>query len=330
MPPLERFKRELVRDVVRDNLETIHGRPPRPLRRPPRARRTLLHGLGVALAPSLLFVGVSALSTGEADRAAPPRAVAASEPAPAEPFLPAPGRVNPAAFPLGVRKIVVDPGHGGSDPGARTPFGLWEKDITLDVAHRVRVLLLEASFDVVMTRVQDETMSLRERAQFANSERGDLFVSIHFNSILKRNHRGVETYYLGATDDRRVERLAGAENQASGYSLADFRRLLEGVYTHVRQKESREFAESVHKGLVTSLVSGNPAIKDSGVKPAPFLVLVATEMPGILAEVSYLSNEEDARLVADPAYRQSVAQAIFRGIRAYADARNRPGRKGSV
>ena len=118
------------------------------------------------------------------------------------------------------------------------------------------------------------------------------------NALVTRSYRGLETYYLGATTERRIERLAGAENQGSGYSLADFKRLLEGVYTHVRQKDSKQLAEHVHRGLATRLIKGDPAIKDSGIKPAPFLVLVATEMPGILAEISYVSNEEDARLLA--------------------------------
>ncbi len=320
---LERVKRQLVSEVVRENVETLHGLPPRPLRksRSRRVRTGLLRGLGLVVAPSLLFVAISALSTGRAER---PATAPAAAPSSELGSFPAPGAINPAAFPLAVRKIILDPGHGGNDPGAPTTFGLWEKDITLDVAQRLRLLLVEARFEVLLTRERDETISLRERAQFANFQRGDLFVSIHFNSLPTRSYRGIETYYLGPTKDPHVERLAGAENRESGYSLADFRRLLEGVYVHVRQKESKQFAEAVHRGLATTLVKGNPAIKDSGVKPAPFMVLVATEMPGILAEVCYVSNEEDARLVKEPAYRQEIARALFSGIRAYADARKTP------
>lgn len=328
MAGLERLKRRLVSEVVRENVETLHGLPFRPLP-PSRTRRVrlgLLRGLSLVAAPTLLFLAVSALSTDRAERAGIAPRAALSGPT----TLPAPRAISPAAFPLAVRKIVVDPGHGGTDPGAPASGGLWEKDITLDVAQRLRMLLGEAGFDVVMTRERDETVSLRERAQLANFQRGDLFVSIHFNSLPTRSYRGIETYHLGPTADPQVERLAGAENRASGYSLADFRRLLEGVYVHVRQTESKQLAEAVHQGLVETLVKGNPAIRDSGVKPAPFLVLVATEMPGILAEVSYLSNDEDARLLKDPAYRQEIARALFQGIRAYADARSRPGGQGSV
>jgi N-acetylmuramoyl-L-alanine amidase len=327
MAHLDRVKRQLVSEVVRENVETLHGLPRRSLRR---ARRRLpraaMRAVGLILAPSLLFVAISALSTGQADRpAALARPVGPPpDPAAPPPSFPAPQALNPASFPLEVRKIVLDPGHGGSDPGARTAGGIWEKEITLDVAQRLRPLLIEAGFEVLMTRERDETVSLRERAQFANYQRGDLFISIHFNALATRSYRGLETYYLGATSDKRVERLTGAENQGSGYSLADFKRLLEGVYTHVRQEESKQLAGTVHRGLLSHLIKGNPAVKDSGVKPAPFLVLVATEMPGILAEVSYLSNEEDAKLLAEPSYRSEIARALFQGLREYAQARTRP------
>jgi N-acetylmuramoyl-L-alanine amidase len=327
MPRLEDVKRQLVSEVVRENVETLRGLPPRPLRRPQRRRlpRTVLRGAGLVVAPSLLFLVISVIGAGQAERRA-----ALARPAAAPSVVPAPEDISSVAFPLEVRKIILDPGHGGADPGAQAASGLWEKDITLDVARRLKTLLLEGGFEVQMTREKDESVSLRERAQFANSQKGDLFISIHFNSLPTRGYRGVETYYLGATKEKHIERLAGAENQASGYSMADFRHLLEGVYTHVREQESKQLAEAVHQGLATSLVKGNPAIHDSGVKPAPFLVLVATEMPGILAEVSYLSNDEDARLLAQPGHRAEIARVLFQGIRAYADARNKPRPQGSA
>lgn len=319
------IKRRLLREVVRENLDTIQGLPPRPLRRPDRYRRTVVHVLRVGLVPALLFVSMNALSTSEGVRRVSPLATPALEARPAASDWPAPRPIDPAAFPLGVKKIVLDPGHGGSDPGAPTSIGLWEKDITLDVARRLRTLLQRASFDVAMTRDRDETVSLRERAQIANSQKGDLFVSIHVNSLAARSHRGVETYYLGATNDPHIERLAGVENRGAGYSLADFRRLLEGVYVHARQSESKRLAAIVHRGFFSVLEKANPALRDDGVKKAPFLVLVATDMPGILAEVSCLSNDEEAKLLADPNYRQDIARGLFAGIRAYADPRNRAG-----
>ncbi len=324
-----RVKRQLVSEVVRENLELIRGLPPRQLRRGRRVRGAALHALRVALVPALLFVSLHAVSSGEGERRAPTGAPAV-EAQPTAPALAAPRPIDPAAFPLGVKKIILDPGHGGADPGAPTSIGLSEKHLTLDIASRLRALLVEAQFDVAMTRTQDDSVSLRERAQFANSQKGDLFVSIHVNSLPTRKHRGVETYYVGPTDDPHVERLAGFDNSGSGYSMADFRRLLEGVYVHARQAESRRLAEVVHGGFVTYLEKTNPAIKDDGVKRAPFLVLVATDMPGILVEVTCLSNDEEARLLANPGYRQNIARGLFAGIRAFADARNRAGGTGSL
>jgi N-acetylmuramoyl-L-alanine amidase len=216
---------------------------------------------------------------------------------------------------------VLDPGHGGNDSGARAQ-GVWEKEITLEIARELRGLLRRASYDVVMTRETDRFVSLRQRAEIANVERADLFVSIHVNSVPSRECHAVETYYLGPADDPRAEQLAGRENHDSGYHLADFRRLLEGVYVNVRQEESRQLAQAVQQELVSVLGNTNPAIRDKGVRSAPFLVLVATESPGILAEVSCLNDDEAGRL-ADPAYRQRIARALFHGIHAYAEARNR-------
>lgn len=319
------LNRRFLREAVRENLETIQGLPPRSLRRRYRICQSLRRGFRLVIVPALLLISFNGLPTEwvEPQTSAPPTRVHQALPTPLS--FPAPRPTDLTTFPLGVKKVVLDPGHGGADPGARTPSGLLEKDITLDIARRLRALLQEAAFEVAMTRDEDETVSLRHRALIANTERGDLFVSIHVNSIPEPEHRGVETYYLGPTDDPRVEQIAGYENRGSGYSLADFRRLLEGVYTHVRRAESRKFAGEAHRGLVTYLSKVNTAIKDDGVKTAPFLVLVATEMPGILVEVSVLSNEEEARLLADPDYRQHIARGLFAGIQAYADALNRPG-----
>ena len=139
-----------------------------------------------------------------------------------------------------------------------------------------------------------------------------------------KDTRGVETYFLGTTTDPHVQQLAGDENRSSGYTMADFRRLLEGVLADARQGESRKFAESVQGGLVTSLRPFVPRLQDRGVRSAPFVVLIATEMPGILAEVSTVSNDEEARHLRDPAYRQQIARALSNGILAYAEARNHP------
>jgi N-acetylmuramoyl-L-alanine amidase len=246
-----------------------------------------------------------------------------------EEVFPAPVPLDLTVVPLGVRKIVLDSGHGGKDIGAAAPLGTVEKEVALDIGLRLRRLLETAAFEVFMTRDKDETVSLAQRAAFANARSADLFVSIHVNWIEGRHNRGMETYYLGPTDDPDLLQLAAQENQASGYSLADFRRLLDGIYIAVRRDESRRLAETMQHALFQSLRPVNPTLVNRGVKMAPFVVLVATEMPAILAEVSCLSNAEEARLLATPEYRQAIAQALFQGIRAYAQALNSSAKKGS-
>jgi N-acetylmuramoyl-L-alanine amidase len=190
--------------------------------------------------------------------------------------------------------------------------------MALDISQRLQDLLEDGAFDVVLTRDEDEFVSLEDRAKFANSNRGDLFVSIHLNWIDTREVRGVETYYLGPTNDPYLTQLAANENMDSGYSMADFRNMLDRVYAGVRQAESRRLASTVQQSLYNSLRRVNPQLQDRGVKKAPFIVLVGTEMPAILAEVSCLSNEKEARLLMTPEYRQFIAEALFEGIDSYA------------
>ncbi|HWC05163.1 MAG TPA: N-acetylmuramoyl-L-alanine amidase [Methylomirabilota bacterium] len=316
MPPSDPLKHQLLRQAVRENVDTIRGLPPPPFRVGAQLRRGVIQAALLVALPTLGLLAYNPLSGSGPDRmtGVATRPVVLS--------LPVPKALEPMMASLGVRKLVLDPGHGGNDSGARAK-GIWEKEITLGIARELRSLLKRAKYDVAMTRDSDGYVSLRRRAQLANQERGDLFVSIHVNSVPSKECHAVETYYLGPADDPRAEQLAGKENHESGYHLADFRRLLEGVYAHVRQAESRKLAQVVQHELVEILGDTNPAIRDKGVRSAPFLVLVATESPGILAEVSCLSNDEEAERLADTAYRRRIARALFNGIHAYAEARNR-------
>src|SRR6185295_2029118 len=141
---------------------------------------------------------------------------AAAAPQADRPPLAPPDPVDAAVFPLAVRKIALDAGHGGGSTGTRTPDGLMEKDLTLDIARRLRHLLEKQSFEVVMTREADADLSLEQRGALANRQGADIFVSIHVNWIDNQRSRGVETYYLGPTDDPYLTRLAAAENRESG------------------------------------------------------------------------------------------------------------------
>ncbi len=323
---LDRIKREMLREAVAENIATIEGLLARQ-----RQRTSKSSWLGWVLLAAVALSLVATLKPTSAGRGKPQpeEGVAVGvPPAPetlgtgtaAAPGLAAPRAIDPALFRLAVRRVVIDPGHGGSDPGAMMR-GMREKELTLDIARRVAAVLRAGGFDVVMTRDGDETLTLQQRVQAANAASGDVFLSIHVNSIPTPLRRGVETYVLGPTTDPHVERLAGAENSGSGYSLSDFRKLLEGVYVDVRHDESRRFAQAVQGKMFATLRRVNPVLEDRSVKQAPFVVLVGTEMPGVLTEVSCISNEEDARLLKQSGYRQDIAEALAGGVRAYAAAR---------
>ncbi len=235
MADVDRLKRRLLSELVQENVDLIQGR--RPLRQ--RRRRDWRRAAAV-LAAILAFTSIGLLgasrfvpATASSPRAR--RAALASRPSPtaaisglvsavaSAPRLPVPRPIDPAAFPLAVRRIVLDSGHGGEDVGTHTRSGVTEKSLTLDIALRLR-RLLERDFQVLMTREADRAVALEDRAAVANRAGADLFVSIHLNWISNPAERGVETYYLGATDDPVLTELAAAENRGSRYSLADMRR----------------------------------------------------------------------------------------------------------
>lgn len=230
---------------------------------------------------------------------------------------------------LGVRRIVLDPGHGGSDTGT-TVGGLFEKDLTLDISTRLREKLEQDGFEVQMTRTGDVVLNLRERSDLANMLKADLFVSVHINYLPGgRKTRGVETYFVGSTEDPELLELARRENAHSGYDMASNNQLLQKLFSDARQHNSQAFAGRVQQTLFSSLKRDNPELVDRGVKQAPFVVLVGTTMPAILAEVACLSNPQDIELLARPLYRESIATALARGIRRYADDVNPSLEKGS-
>ena len=240
----------------------------------------------------------------------------------------APQPIDSAAFPLAVRTVVLDAGHGGLDPGA-VRDGVVEKEVTLDLVRRLRLLLQADGFEVVVTRSTDRTISLVDRTKIANEIAGDLFVSVHINSVRSEQKRGIETYYLGPTEDPELTKLAAAENLNSGYSMSDMRKILEGIYADVRQDESYRLAETVQTTVFTKMADGSPDLLNWGVRRAPFVVLVATEMPAILAEVSCLSNPKEAKLLQSDAHRQKIAESLYSGIRRYAEGHDAAEQKGT-
>jgi N-acetylmuramoyl-L-alanine amidase len=333
---IERVKRRMLRQAVAENLDVIRGVPPRALRSGTRLWRLWLRRSMFLLLPLTLAGSSYMIANGNARLPAAP-AVSPMSMLPlakrvslvAPDALDTPERMTSSAYPLSVRRVVLDAGHGGSDPGATTTE-MREKEITLDIGLRLKTLLEQNGFDVVVTRDADRTIALRDRAVLANDSKSDIFLSIHVNALEKyTDSRGIETYYLGATSDPSLTALAARENRVSGYSVSDMRKLLEDVYADARRDESHELATAVQKQLFSSLRKDDAGLENWGVKRAPFIVLVATDMPAILAEVGCISNEKEAAMLRRPEYRQKIAAALFEGIRAYAGTNQSPPTKGN-
>jgi N-acetylmuramoyl-L-alanine amidase len=318
---MNRVKRRLLRQAVADNLDTIRGLPPRSVRPSNRTFRIWLKRTPLFLL-FLLLAGSTYLAsnpTAAHDTIVPAKIVInrPRRPAAQASVIDASG-MSVSALPLSVHRVVIDAGHGGNDPGTTSPALLSEKDVTLDVARRLSALLQKNGFEVVTTRTDDRLIPLRERARLANQSDSDIFVSIHVNSIAQHtSEHGVETYYLGPTKDPSLTKLAADENRVSGYSVADLRKLLDGIYADARRDESQRLAAAVQQQLYTNLKTNDRGLENWGVKRAPFIVLVATEMPAILAEVGCMSNPNEVAMLQRAEYRQQIASALFQGITKY-------------
>ena len=217
---------------------------------------------------------------------------------------------------LGVHRIVIDPGHGGKDPGTvNRQLGMQEKDITLDIGKRLNAILNEHSeFEIILTRPRDVYVPLEERAAIANSNQGDIFVSIHTNSAPRLTARGVESYYLNVTADPRAMEVAATENAMSSKSMADMRTILDHILQNSKISESRILSQFIQGSMIANLQRKYDAIENLGVKRAPFYVLLGAQMPSALIEVSFLSNSDEARRLSAPEYRQTVAAGLYLGI----------------
>jgi N-acetylmuramoyl-L-alanine amidase len=223
------------------------------------------------------------------------------------------------ALGLKIGKIVIDPGHGGHDTGTIGPTGLEEKDVVLDVALRLAKILREqASSDVILTRSTDVFIPLEERTAIANEKGADLFISIHANSSRDRSARGIETYYLNFTSDPGALEVAARENATSQESVHELRDLIQKIALTEKVEESHEFAMQLQRAVFGRLEKATGSQKNRGVKKAPFVVLIGANMPSILAEISFLSNPRDERLLKRPEYRQKIAEALARGVLDYA------------
>jgi N-acetylmuramoyl-L-alanine amidase len=218
---------------------------------------------------------------------------------------------------LGVARVVIDPGHGGHDPGAQAK-GLNEADLTLDIALRLEKLLVqEPGLEVVLTRRSDVYIPLEERTAIANREGADLFLSIHANTSRATTARGIETYFLSFAGSADAEAVAARENASHGGEMHKLPDIIKAITLNNKLDESRDLAGMVQEALVTRLRRSNSGVLNRGVKKAPFVVLIGAEMPSVLAEVSFLTNKQELQLLKTSAYKQRIADALHAAVMRY-------------
>lgn len=267
-----------------------------------------------------------------------PRIAVAAPPAAAPPVLPS-AATTPASTPppsptaaaangaggfsmarqlgLGVSRIVIDPGHGGHDPGVLGK-GLNEATLVLDVALRLEKLLQkEPGLEVVLTRRTDVYIPLEERTELANRESADLFLSIHANASRNAAAKGIETYFLSFASSPEAEAVAARENSASAREMHQLPDIIKAIALNNKLDESRDLANMVQESLVTSLRKSNKEVRSRGVKKAPFVVLIGAAMPSVLAEISFVSNKQELALLKTGAYKQKIAESLFNAVMRY-------------
>src|SRR5688572_16799646 len=220
---------------------------------------------------------------------------------------------------LGVARIVIDPGHGGHDPGAKAR-GLEEAELVLDVALRLEALLKDAGVEVIMTRRTDTFIALEERTAIANRAGADLFLSIHSNASASDLAHGVETYFLNFAPNSQAEAIAARENAGGSRTMRNLPDIVRAIALNNKIDESRDFASMVQSALYTKLQKTNRNVRNLGVKQAPFMVLVGATMPSILAEISFITNRQEATLLKTDKYKQQIAEALLAGILRYQQA----------
>jgi len=233
---------------------------------------------------------------------------------------PLPPAVQPAPTTKSRRPtIVIDPGHGGKDPGAVGSGGLQEKTVVLRLAKELRSLFHRhlPQYRILLTRDRDVFIPLHKRARLANRQQAHLFISIHANSSQRRQVDGIETWYLSFAANDRAKRIAERENQMSEAELSDLEIILRDLHETDRINQSAVLASTMQTVLVNHVASQYRGIRNRGVDGAPFAVLLHTAMPSILVETAFISNPRDERRLRSHAYQRTLAQGIFRGVRQY-------------
>ncbi len=222
---------------------------------------------------------------------------------------------------LRIKRIIIDPGHGGKDPGAIGVGGLREKDIVLKVAKMLaRKLRSRLTSQVILTRTKDVFIPLEERTAIANTKEGDLFISIHANAARSPKAHGIETYYLDLTNNKANMRLAANENATSTKNISDLQKILSSLMHNSKKQESAKLAHIVNRNLVQEMNRDYGGIKNHGIKKAPFIVLIGAQMPSILTEIAFITNPETAKRLHQHKYLEDLADGLANGIIQYAKA----------
>jgi N-acetylmuramoyl-L-alanine amidase len=296
----------------------------------PRSRRKAAAADDAGTAPTTAPVGdaaVPAVPIADSDVVVAPNAkkrrggkTAAADASPVEAAPPtADGETLVRALGLKIGRIVIDAGHGGHDSGTLGVGGIEEKDVVLDVALRLGKLLHDRlGAEIVYTRADDTFIPLETRTAIANKAQADLFISVHANSSQEPSARGVEVYYLNFTSDPEAMTVASRENAVSNKSVHELSDLVKKIALKDKIEESKELAGDVDTSLYAGLKKGNEGLKDRGVKKAPFVVLIGANMPSILAEISFVTNPDDAEKLRTPEYRERVAESLYGGVAKYA------------
>jgi len=220
---------------------------------------------------------------------------------------------------LSVKRIVIDPGHGGKDPGCYFSEAIREKDIVLDLAKRLKKKIEGRLLgcEVLLTRMNDLFVPLDERTAFANVKKADLFISLHVNAHKQASIFGVETYFLNMATDERAVMVAARENATSEKNISDLQTILNDLMLNTKISESSKLAYYVQDGMMTQIKENYKANKSLGVKQAPFYVLIGAEMPAILVETGFITNYTERKRLMEEAYRDMIADGIVEGIESY-------------
>lgn len=225
------------------------------------------------------------------------------------------------SFSQGIKTIVIDPGHGGLEPGAKGRFGTLEKNISLAISLKLKAIIeRNLALQVILTREEDVDVSLENRAAKANNNKADLFISVHVNSSFRREARGSETFFLSmeATDEE-ARRLAYMENNPaelekgiSGENEDEIKMILWDMAQTAYLNQSSILAESIQNELNSLFLTRN-----RGIKQAPFKVLCGVACPAVLVEVAFLSDSDEERMLRSEDFQNRIAQAVYKGLENY-------------